>query len=610
MIADTLPKRANPVARAAAAGWKPQSRRKRWEWCEDNCRAEPGSPLPGPWRSENSPQSREVLEEFGNNAVKDLAVMCSAQSSKTSTILCAIQWAISEDPGPAMWVTSNQDQAEEDLRDRFGPTFQRCAPVREQIVQQTVSDVQFATMPLYFVGAGSNPKLQSKPIRWLILDEVRNYPKGAVETVLKRTRSYWNSRRVLVSTPGVKDDAVHRAYLAGDQRVYHVPCPSCEQLQPLKWEQFVAENPDTGRVCKFADVPGAKVGEAWDFDRLAPAIRYQCVACGHLIADVPGVRKKMANAGRFIRTNPKAPRHRVSFHWNAILNFLVPFRSIVEEFLLAQAAARGGDLEPLRAFVTETLGEPWEDRLGEIDDYGFLDDRREDYALADPWGEEWVRFMSADRQAAGGEHYFWVVRAFSRSGGSRLVAYGRCNSLLELEKQRALHGVSKQNCAIDSGFKASEVYRFCLSNGWKAFKGDKADFFLVQDQAQKKVIRRCWDISTVDAGLGVHGKGRRIVRQLPLYRWSNSALRDKFGELATGLVPGWTLPANVERAFLKHLSAHVHEEQRDNLGRAKYVWRQRYADDHWLDCELQILVMAIICRLAAEPQAQEASLAA
>ncbi len=49
------------------------------------------------------------------------------------------------------------------------------------------------------------------------------------------------------------------------------------------------------------------------------------------------------------------------------------------------------------------------DQLGVIEDFGFLDQRRAEYDFGEPWAEEHARFMAADRQAAGGEHYWWVA---------------------------------------------------------------------------------------------------------------------------------------------------------------------------------------------------------
>lgn len=175
---------------------------------------------------------------------------------------------------------------------------------------------------------------------------------------------------------------------------------------------------------------------------------------------MPSQRKLIARSGRFVRRNPTAPRHRVSFHWNALLPPWVAWRSIVEEFLAARGAARNGDIQPMKTFVNETLGEPWKDQLGEIEDFDFLLGRRGDHDFGDPWPEERVRMMAADRQASGGEHYWYVVRAFGHFGHSRLVPYGRCNSALELEQLRQQHSVVTANAVVDSGFKASEVYRF------------------------------------------------------------------------------------------------------------------------------------------------------
>jgi hypothetical protein len=84
-----------------------------------------------------------------------------------------------------------------------------------------------------------------------------------------------------------------------------------------------------------------------------------------------------------------------------------------------------GDIEPMFTFVTETLGEPWEiDRwLVTGDDY--LQERKADYDFGDPWPLEKTRFMAADRQARGGEHYFWVA---GRSAG-RGQSVGRLRPL-------------------------------------------------------------------------------------------------------------------------------------------------------------------------------------
>jgi phage terminase large subunit GpA-like protein len=534
------------------------------------------------------------MEVFADNRVSDIAVQCSAQSSKTQTVMNLACWAVSEDPGPAMWVMAAKDDVKDFVRDRFAPTANACEPVARQIIAEERLEFVFASCPLYFVGAGSPSKLQSKPIRWLFLDEVRNYPPGALETVLKRTRAFWNSRRLIISTADMENDTVDRAYKAGDQRVFHFPCPACALLQPLRMEQLRWDTNDQ-----------TKPGGTWEFDVLAPTIRYECAACGHPIRDVPAERKAIARTGRYVRMNPGAPRHRVSFHWNALLPPWVSWRSIVEEFLAARAAARGGDIQPMKTFVNETLGEPWKDQLGEIEDFDFLMGRRGEYDFGEPWAEERVRFISADRQAAGGEHYWYVVRAFGPFGKSRLVTYGRCNSTLELEEVRVSHKVPIGNAIVDSGFRASEVYRFCQSTGWKPFKGDDAEWFAARDPRTEKVVRRLWQKTRVDPAYGTRLQGR--VRPLPLYRWSNPGMKDLLFEHLTGLVGEWSIPREIGRDYLKQITAEHRVEERDARGRVRYRWHQKHRDNHLLDCELQLMTVAAMTGLVIAAPTVKAS---
>jgi phage terminase large subunit GpA-like protein len=580
----------NPLLKGFKAATRPADRSLPWEWCERHVVVDNTSPMPGRWRSDSSPWVKELMEVCADNHIRRVAVKCSAQSSKTQTILNLLCWAISEDPGPSMWVMANKDDAKDFFKDRVTPTFDHCGPVASQLIESEGLTFRFASMPLYFVGAGSPSKLQSKPIRWLLLDEVRNYPPKALDTVLKRTRSFWNSRQIIISTPSLEGDTVDRSFKEGDQRTYHFPCPACGQLQPLKLEQL---RWDTNDVTK----PEGR----WNFDALAETIRYVCVACAHAIRDTPAERKQLARSGRFVRLNPNAPRHTVSFTWNALLPPWVTWRSVVEEFLNAQAAARLGDLSPLKTFYNETLGESWQDRMGEIDDFDFLGGRLADYDYGSAWAEERARFMAADKQESGGEHYWWVVRAFGPFGKSRLIAYGRCNTTAELEELRQSYNVPSRNALIDSGFKAREVYRFCAASGWKAFKGDDTPHFLITVPATPgkpaRTVRQIWRRTHVDPHYGTSEAGR--FKPIGLFQWSNDSTKDLLAEYLTGLVGEFSLPRTVGRDYLKQITAERREEQKDVRGRLRFIWKRVRRDNHLFDCELMILVAAVITKVVA-----------
>ncbi len=541
--------------------------------------------MPGRWRSDSSPWVRAVMEDFANNGIRDMTVQCAAQSSKTQTVVCCACWAISEDPGPAMWVTATKDELKDFIKDRLLPTFHACRPVKAKLGEATLTGFDFAGMPFYAAWAGSKARLQSKPLRWLFCDEVRNYPPGRLEMVLKRTRAFWNSRRFLISTAGTKGDAMDAAFRAGDQRHWHFECPGCHQLQPLKFEHLKWNTDETTK-------PEGK----WRFDALASTIRFECPGCGHRIKDTPMDRRWIENHGQFVAQNPNAPRSHVSYTWNALLPHWVEWSTIVEEFLSAIDAMRfSGDIEPMKTFVTETLGEPWEtDRWIATGDNQILE-RKGHYDFGDPWPVEEMRFLAADRQAKGGEHYFWVCRAFGAGAASRLVSYGRCNTVEELEEVRRKLNVETNKSVIDSGFKASEVYRFCLASGWKPMKGDDAEWFLRTNERTGKPVRKLWRMVWVDPTFGAaanHGRGN-----VPLFQWSNPSIKDHLALFTHGAVGQWTVPQTTGQDYFDQMTAEVREEREDPRGRTKVVWVQKRRDNHYLDCELMIHTSALICGL-------------
>jgi phage terminase large subunit GpA-like protein len=576
----------SPVERAARATWKAPDIRLPWEWCETHVTVDNTSSMPGPWRCNNSPWVRELMEVDADKSVTFIAVKCSAQSAKTQTILNLLCHDIAENPGPEMYVLANKEDCEDFVRDRFSPTVEHCAPVKELKLRETKLNFTFRTMPLYFVGAGSMAKLQGKPIKKLKLDEVRNYPPGALETVLKRVRAFGDLAQVMmISTPGKVGDAVDREFKRGDQRTYHFPCPCCGHMQQLRFTQLRWDTNDTTK-------PGGK----WNFDELAKTIRYECenASCKFPILDTPTSRKLICRSGRFIRMNPNAPKHHVSFTWNALLPWWVKWRSIVEEFIAARAAIRAGDINPMKTFVNETLGESWEDTLGVIEDFGFLESRKQPYEYGEKWAEEIVRFMAADKQEKGGEHYWYVIRAFGRNGKSRLVTHGKAISYAELEQIRKDFGVKAANCMIDSGYDAQSVYRFCLGSGWKAFKGDHKPYYPVFKRLKhggRKVFRQIW--RKTEAAV-YHPTSRLKIATIPLFTFCNDPAKDLLAEYMTGRLGEWTVSDEIGKDYMLQVTAERRQEKEDARGHIIHFWKQVRRDNHLGDCEIMLMLAAFI----------------
>jgi phage terminase large subunit GpA-like protein len=554
--------------------------------------------MPGRWKSANSPWVKEFMEDFASNAVSTISVMCSAQSSKTETMLGLLCWLISQDPGGCMWVTSNEEEALKFCTERAMKSLKACPSILAQLPRGVSGDfdrklvkaqeIFFPRMVLEFIGAGSEAKLQSKPRRWLMLDEVRNWPPGALTMVLKRTRAFWNARRVIISTPDQEHDPVHQEFLKGNQNHLYVKCPHCSTLQHLNWQRIKWEENETTRP-----------NGVWDFDLLAETIHFDCEnpSCethqeDKWLKDHPVFRRYLSNNCVWVSHNPKAPKNHRSYTWNAIIPTWVKWRDLVEEFINANKALSWGDHEPLKTFINESLGQPWDDRL-KYGDENYLEDRMEDYYLGHEWPDEKTRYIAFDIQK---DHMRYVCRAFGESGSSRLIDFGKLMTWEEVRvKIEELH-VDNNNVILDAAHRTSEVYKMVAESGytWKPMWGDERRYFSFHG------ARTIFNADFIDPAMGTKAQGR--VRPIRLITWSNPSAKDLLMMMMKGISGHWAISRHVPKEYIAQITAERREEHTDAKGQVSYRWVRTHRDNHYFDCEAMIMVAAVINRIIGIPE--------
>jgi len=570
------------IARQAIA---PRSTDPPWLWAEKNIVVDKTSPFPGRFNANIAPWTKEPMECFADNRVKDLSIMCSAQSGKTQMVMTLLAWCIAEDAGPAMWVMAAQDEAKTFARTRLMPTLENCEPVARLFPAdrhaKTTLEINFASMPLVINGANSQSKLQSKPVRWLFLDEVRNYPPGAYEMVLKRTRAFWNARRIMISTPDHENDHVHRAYMEGDRRIYKVECPECKgrhemAFDHIKWDT----NGDTFK------------NDEWDYDELAKTIRYECPECQAPFIDRQDLRKKLACSGIWERTNPQAPSERVSFRWSAVLPPWVAWRDLVQEFLQAKAALRVGTTVPLKVFKCESLGVPWIEEME-------TDDELRELSVHDdawPWVDEDFRFATVDVQR---DLFYLVVRAWSKDGRSRLVHWSKPLTFESIEELRVQHEVKPHLLFIDSAYNTQKVYAACKRFGYTCMRGSKLRDFAHKMKGNENVRRAYSPRVYVDPAVGTKSQGR--VRPVSLFHWSNPTVKDVLCNLRDGKGASWTVLPDAGQEYELQMFSERRKERHDKAGQVVYEWhRVGKRANHLWDCEGMQVAAAMMAKCLAE----------
>jgi hypothetical protein len=539
------------------------------------------------------------MEDVADEGVNEVTVICSAQSAKTLTVLALLAWIIAEDPGPILWVTSSIEEAKKLAKSRLKPLLERCEPVARKMpvgVLNTTREIYFPGAPLIISGAESESSLQSTPFRYVILDEARSYPPGALEMVSKRFRSYThNYKKIIITTPANEGDAVHQAFMAGDQRRWLVQCPQCGNEHEMTW----GDDKSTGGLKwdKNEETFDAEK-KVYRYDELYKTIRYECwnPECDHRWLDIVEHRKYIGTNGRWQVHNTNAPTNVRSRTWNALVPWWASWKSQVREYLLAKKALEWADFYPLRDHINETRGEPWSDKLRFANDDKYLIDRIEDYDPTSEWAYEKRRFMAVDVQGAGGRHFYYVIRSCGFAGKSRLLAYGKAWSWDELKAKAEEWKVEPDNVMIDSGKWAPEVYEKIVASNyrWKALKGDDKDGF--------RVAGKTWlfQKSLADPAIGTEHAGK--VRTIELYIWAKYGVIERLYALMHGAMGDWKIFQDTHEDYNLQVTTWDRRPRIGRLGNEVMEWYQKRTADHYGDCEQMIVIGMAATGLLHQPK--------
>jgi len=583
----------------------PPSNLPMWQWWEANIELDNTSAAPGKkFSTKFAPMLRWYSDAKQNPRTRRITLMVSAQSMKTQTALNSLLHDIAEDPGPAMWVSASKESCEETAQKRIFPAIENCALTASLLPKdrnrRSKRLIQLDSMNLMLRGANSRIGLQSDPVRRIYCDERREWKRGSIDMLRKRTRTFHNAIEISMGTAGVKDDELHTDYLEGNQIIPHFHCPKCNHSQPLRFGRkasvlFPSDRDHGGLVVDENET--TRPFGTWDYDAVRKAVRIECEKCEERFSNVE--KRKLIKTLHPVAYNPKAREGYVSFHWNALLMLWesCDIGEIYVEFLKATAAYRLGNIEPLKAFVTETLGEPWEERGDRPKDHELLRQCggkiHMPYSRGTLWLEpvEIASILTADVQAAQGGFIKWVARQWKENADSRLLDYGMCRSYDDLRDIQHQFGINDGCVFIDSGWGpgTSDTYKACVEYSWQPMKGDAGDYFTVY--VDKSPRRIAWKMTDVDPSLGKQGQGRAT---LPLILWKHNTYRDRLLlHICKGRGPLWLLPDDIGEDWLKEMTSNERRTEKKSNGSMSSEWIKRAGvPDDWLDCELEQLVAA------------------
>ena len=138
------------------------------------------SAMPGRWRNDVTPYLIGIMDEFNNRETEEIILCKPTQFGGSEALNNIIGYIISQDPAPTMVVYPSEQLAKSIAENRIKPMISLSEELSEKYdPKSSTLEMQFKGMYLSLTGSNSPANLSSKPIKYLLMDEVDKYPDSA-----------------------------------------------------------------------------------------------------------------------------------------------------------------------------------------------------------------------------------------------------------------------------------------------------------------------------------------------------------------------------------------------------------------------------------------------
>jgi Phage terminase large subunit (GpA) len=573
-------------------------RRPIYEWAHDNLEMPACLPIKGKFDVHRSRHFIGPFDALADDHVRQVVILKPLRGGGTLISDIWHCWCRANDPGPAMVVLQNDNEAKQHCEERLMLMMTGCDPIKPLLPsdrhKQRTTEIMWADgIPFYVTGPSIN-NLQRKAIRYMSLDEMWLYKAGTINEAEGRLGDFvrtQTSKLCIVSQAGVENDDLDLRWQESSQSEWSVPCLSCGVVFAPRWTGERADGSKWGM--KWDEVRDEN--GAWKIEACKRTVRVECPTCGHPHSNEAGTKSEWNRLGTYVETNPNASRAKKGFRWNNIIDY--PWSELVEIYLRAANARKLGVIDPMVQFFQKRMAEP-KSEASAIE--GLVEFKKAGYDAKGAWEDEAHRFMTCDRQESG---LYWVtIRAWATDGRSRRLYFGKVTGRGELEQlAREWQCI---NVFVDSGYESKGpqgVYAMCAANGWVALKGsDKKEFWhtLPRGRQRVRVQRSYSELQSADPETGTIAQGSSSCN---LILFAADVVADRLDQLIHKGI--WVEPKSEmgdlsEKEYRRQMSAEYKRKVQDpTTGKTKYQRVCPTRNNHAYDCAKMQVVAATLASL-------------
>jgi phage terminase large subunit GpA-like protein len=494
-------------------------------------------------------------EWFGDASVRSIVVPKGAQLGLTTWLANCMQWAICEEPGPILYVTSTADNAKSWSEREWFRRIESCRPLKKLVPEDRDAlrkmEQNFLTCDVKLVGAQSENNLASRPVRYLFADECDKWPAGFLGQAEARTVSYrrqGQDKIAKISTTTDEHGPIWTSWLNSTMHEVNIVCPECD----------VAQVPDFFTHIKWPAAHRDARG-AWDVDAVRRTAHGQCQQCGAVWPQ--DSQRALVATAHAVQTNMTASAADRGLRLPSVLSPFLTWGDLAAIFLTKKDQPGG-----MEDFWNNYLARPYSQNIASVKESNLLA-LRGAYMLGTCPTAPALVTLCAD---VGDKQTHWSVEARLADGTTWLLDYGTTLSVEDLlgivTRTYPISGTDQRahihTGLVDSGWATDRVYRLCARSGGRLLpaKGSQAQI-------------GTWSVFTPTD-----------YPELTGYTFVDFTAKCSLyiDAIAKRSAPLLTWPANVGQDFIAGHSGQEMREKAGERGRVKF-WRV-VANDHFGDC--------------------------
>lgn len=539
----------------------PPSNEKVWEWCSKHVKIA-NSELGDKYQPEATPWVKAPLERLQDLTTRKIIFLAPTGSGKSTIVEALTPWIVSERPGPVLYASQTNVTSKRWSETRFQHSMKTCEKIkhlwprdRHKVKNQ---EIIFPHMPIVISGANLSA-FQEISMQYLIGDEVWEWDKGLLYEFYARHHNRRQRKILLISQAGNEgcdlDDEIKQTTLYR----WGFVCDSCGSAQPMKNKNIKPSSEDKNETC------------------------YKCPECGHEHADDIKTRLRLANSAGYL-LDREINQSEVTYKLESCAVWRIPWSTYFKQRENALKLMRNGDPAALRAITMKRDTNFWkEDMAINRPPAKIIKKHISKIDVSKPLKGETIRFMTIDR---GDDHFWWLVRAWSKSNWSMplgcgfILADGRQEKEIKSVQER--YGVSGKQVMLDVGFEMEASLQICLDHEWLGVRGDGRSISYKVGKSERIYS----PIKTKQA------EGGGIA---PYIFLATNPAKDILHRQMLGLGLDWKFPKGMPKAYWDAMKSEVRREPAANAKNQTGVWETiKKRKNHLWDCEVYQIGLASI----------------